>query len=90
MRSRMARARSVMCCSTSKVRRRAEDAGERVVVHLEVLGRLEVLPGGGALHEPHVLERAAHAEVGALVHGEVGDVLAAVADPARRWGRRSP
>ena len=66
--------------------RRTEHAGEGAVADLEVLGRLEVLAGGRALDQTDVLERAAHAAVGPVEHLELGDVLAAVADPARGGG----
>jgi hypothetical protein len=56
--------------------RQAHHPGQRGVAGLEVLGGEEVLPHGGTLHQPHVLEGAAHPQRRALVDLEPGDVAA--------------
>ena len=48
----------------------AEHPGDRRVLGAQVLRRLEVVADGHALHHADVLERAAHAERGALVDAE--------------------
>ena len=62
--------------------RQAEHPGQGGVAGLEVLGGEEVLPHGGALDQPDILERAAHPQGGAFVDLGARDVAALEPDAA--------